>query len=60
MYMADCNAYLDHRNRSTNKDNDLIVYYYGHEKCKEKPFLDRSEGSLSDSLYHFGQRSFCI
>ena len=37
MYMADCNAYLDHRNRSTNKDNDLIVYYYGHEKCK-KPF----------------------
>jgi AraC-like DNA-binding protein len=38
MYMADCNAYLDHRNRSTNKDNDLIVYYYGHEKCKKNHF----------------------
>ena len=38
MYLAGCDSYHGHGNWSVNKNDELVVYHYGHEKCKKDHF----------------------
>ncbi|HZJ57975.1 MAG TPA: AraC family transcriptional regulator [Clostridia bacterium] len=38
MHRDNCDTYVGHRGRLMDRDHDLIVYHYGHEKCRGDHF----------------------